>query len=225
MSCKFINPRVINVLVFAVGAAVGSAVTWKVLKTKYERIAQEEIDSTKEAFFGMLAMQQEETDNADVEDEDLEDDAEDGDLEEHPERINWSDFEDLDEGEDYEPDEEDREKYARLVDTYTNEKGGAEDVAKDPYVISPYDFGELDDYNQIELTYYEGDDTLEDDEYNIITDRDELIGPKALYTFGEYEDDSVFVRNERLRTDFQILKDYRKYTEARSIGPNRVGDE
>jgi hypothetical protein len=57
-----------------------------------------------------------------------------------------------------------------------------------------------------------------------VTDRDELIGPKALYTFGEYEDDAVFVRNEHLRTDFQILKDYRKYEEARGTSPNRVDD-
>ena len=42
-----------NVLIFAVGAAIGSAVTWKLLKTKYERIAQEEIDSVKEVF-GLL---------------------------------------------------------------------------------------------------------------------------------------------------------------------------
>ena len=98
-------------------------------------------------------------------------------------------------------------------------------MGTEPYVISPYDFGDLDEYAQIELTYYEGDDILEDDEYNIITDRDELIGPKALFTFGEYEDDAVFVRNERLRTDFQILKDYRSYTEARSISPSQVDDE
>ena len=44
MKCKFIN-----VLVFAAGAAIGSAVTWKVVKTKYERFAQEEIESVKEA--------------------------------------------------------------------------------------------------------------------------------------------------------------------------------
>lgn len=93
-----------------------------------------------------------------------------------------------------------------------------------PRVISPYEFGELDDYHTIELTYYT-DDILEDEDYNIVTDRDELIGPSALDTFGEYEDDSVFVRNDRLRTDFQILKDYRTYSEARSVGPSRVDDE
>ena len=97
-------------------------------------------------------------------------------------------------------------------------------MARDPYVIAPYDFGEIDGYHMIELTYY-ADDVLEDDSYCIVNDRDELIGRTALNTFGEYEEDAVFVRNERLRTDFQILRDYRTYAEARSISPKRVADE
>ena len=39
-----------NVFIFAAGAAIGSVVTWKLLKTKYEHIAQEEIDSVKKVF-------------------------------------------------------------------------------------------------------------------------------------------------------------------------------
>ena len=35
---------------FAVGALAGSAASWFILKKKYEKIAQEEIDSVKEAF-------------------------------------------------------------------------------------------------------------------------------------------------------------------------------
>ena len=93
-----------------------------------------------------------------------------------------------------------------------------------PYVISPYDFGELDGYSQVELTYY-ADGTLEDEDYNIVTDVDELIGSDSLLTFGEYEDDAVFVRNDRLRADFQILKDYRTYEDARRVGPDQVDDE
>jgi hypothetical protein len=211
---------------FAAGAAIGSAVTWKIVKTQYERIVQEELESIKEAFAGNdPAISQEQTDD----ESDGEDDT--------AHQINWDELEDLDDDDDeqYAPTEYELNTYTNIANNYTGEKGGAEnmadnvvhvhDVAKEPYIISPYDFGELDGYKQIELTYYEGDDTLEDDEYNIINDRDELIGPKALLTFGEYEDDSVFVRNERLRTDFQILKDYRSYTDARSIGPNQVDDE
>ena len=44
------NQWLSRIAIFTFGAAVGSLVTWKFLKTKYERIAQEEIDSVKEAF-------------------------------------------------------------------------------------------------------------------------------------------------------------------------------
>lgn len=207
------NCKLINALMFAVGAAIGSAVTWKVVKTKYERIAQEEIESVKETFAEYFTDHDDaSTDEATQEDE------------EPAHQIDWSELEDLDE-EDNSTDDGQND-YTRLVEQYTNnEKGGAENMTNAPYVISPYDFGELDGYRQIELTYYEGDDTLEDDEYNIVNDRNELIGADSLFTFGEYEDDAVFVRNERLRTEFQILKDYRSYAEARSIGPDQVGNE
>ena len=202
MNCKYIN-----VLAFAVGAAIGSAVTWKFVKTKYERIAQEEINSVKTAFANRFDDIKENIDETET--------AEDaGQM-----RLNWDDLEDLDE----EEDEDDLTEYDRLVNNYNKQKGGAEDMADRPYVISPYDFGELDDYRQFELTYY-ADGVLEDEDYNIVDDVDELIGQTSLYTFGEYEEDSVFVRNDKLRADFQILKDYRTYEEARSASPDQVHD-
>lgn len=204
MNCKFTN-----VLVFAVGAAIGSAVTWKILNTKYEKLIQEEIESIKEAFCD------------DQRDDIPEDEEPDGEFK----QINWDDLEDLKEEMDNEESEEfQRKEYKRLADNYTGEKGGVESMAKEPYVIAPYDFGELDGYSQVELTYY-ADGILEDEDYNIVNDADELIGRDSLNTFGEYEDDAVFVRNEHLQADFQILKDYRTYAEARSSGPSRVNNE
>lgn len=212
--------KLFNVLVFTVGAAVGSAVTWKVMKTRYERIVQEEIESIKDAFSD-LPTTPKEASEGDSEDDESQPKTK-------TKQINWEELEDLDEEEeDFTAD--DRMKYAHIANKYASEKGGANDMAtdgaRDPYVIAPYDFGELDGYDQIELTYYEGDDTLEDEEYNVITNRNELIGAESLFTFGEYEEDAVFVRNERLKADFQILKDYRSYAEARSIGPDQVDDE
>lgn len=212
MKCRFIN-----VLMFAAGAAIGSVVTWKLVEAKYERLVQEEIESIRGAF------SEEQTDE--------EDDESDTGTNDSFKQINWEDLEDLDD-EDEDDDEylHQREsdiakaEYEKLTSNYTSEKGGAEKVVEKPYVIAPYDFGELDGYSQIELTYY-ADGVLEDDEYNIVSDVDELIGSDSLFTFGEYEDDAVFVRNERLRTDFQILRDYRTYDEARSASPNQVGHE
>lgn len=221
MNCKFIN-----VLMFTAGAAIGSVVTWKVVKTRYERIAQEEIESVKEAFAEYFV------NNDDASVEEVSEDDEDR-PSSSSRQINWEDYEDLDEDDsaeedEYQADEADREEYARITSYYTNEEGGAEDMDKHigraPYVIDPDEFASLDNWKTVSLTYY-ADDVLEDEKYRIINNRDELIGPKALTTFGEYEEDSVFVRNERLKTDYEILKDYRTYDEARSIGPNKVDDE
>jgi hypothetical protein len=189
---------------FAAGAAIGSAVTYKVVKTKYDRLIDEEIESVKAAFAGN------EVDVAQEKPEEVEGQT----------QINWEDLEDLDEEEE---EDDDTTDYERLVNKYSKKKGGAEEMAERPYVISPYDYGELDDYHQFELTYY-ADGTLEDEDYNIVDDVDDLIGQTSLYTFGEYEDDSVFVRNDRLRADFQILKDYRTYEEARGMRPDQVNN-
>lgn len=202
MNCKFTN-----ILVFAVGAAVGSAATWMILKNKYEQRVQEEVESVKEALSGL-------TNNTEQSEENETEESED---EEEHHQINWDELEDLNEESD-----DELEEYANLTNLYSNEKGGAEKVkAKKPYVISPYDFGEIDEYRKIDLTYY-ADEVLEDEDGEIVTDIEELIGADSLNTFGEYEDDAVFVRNERLMTDFEILKDYRTYEEVTGESPRRV---
>lgn len=208
------NSKFINVFMFAAGAAIGSAVTWKIVKTRYDRLIDAEIESVKEAFADRLSETQEQNDS------DTDEESE----EPRARQINWEELEDLDESELEEPDEENTNDYKRLVGNYYNEKGGVENMDNKPYVISPYDYGELDGYSEIELTYY-ADGILEDDEYNIVTDAEELIGLGSLDTFGDYEEDSVFVRNDRLRTDFQILRDPRTYDEANGIGPGAVDDE
>ena len=64
--------------------------------------------------------------------------------------------------------------------------------------------------NTISLRYY-GDKVLTDEDDVIITNVDEIIGEDSLTHFGEYEDDSVFVRNDEMKADYEILLDLRKY--------------
>ena len=40
---------------------------------------------------------------------------------------------------------------------------------------------------------------------------DAIIGEGSLERFGEYEEDSVFVRNDRLKCDYEILLEPRKF--------------
>ena len=78
-----------------------------------------------------------------------------------------------------------------------------------PYVISPAEFGEHD-FETSTLTYY-ADGVLTDEVDDIIEDVDDVVGSDSLTHFGEYEDDSVFVRNEKYRLDYEILLDPEKY--------------
>lgn len=199
---------IVKGMIFAAGAAIGSVVTWKVVKTKYEQIAQEEIESVKEAFSNkditvedMAKAAVKEGFNVNISVENGEDSA--------AERVD--------------PDspsvsDEIRGIVERLG--YTAESTGEseenkeeeeEDDMEKPYVISPEEFGDCD-YITVSLTYYL-DGIVTNDQDKIITNVAELVGDNFADHFGEYEDDSVFVRNDRLGMDFEILKDYRDYYE------------
>lgn len=216
------NRKIINLIIFTVGAAIGSAVTWKIVKDRYEKIVQEEIKSVKEVFSDRFNSSNEEASSEESEEEMSEEDP----VSDYR-KFCWDDLEDLD------PSELEEEEYQADLIEYEDianiyKEGGADNMPssepREPYIIEPIEFGELDGYKTFELTYYE-DGILEDEDYEIVRNPEEILGPDALGSFGEYEDDSVFVRNEHLRADFQILKDYRTYDEARSIGPGRVDDE
>ena len=89
------------------------------------------------------------------------------------------------------------------------------EAKKGPYVISPDEFGEDQEYEQISLIYY-ADNTLADDE-DMVMDEEEIertVGMDSLTRFGEYEPDSVFVRNDELKTEYEILLDQRPYFEV-----------
>lgn len=160
---------------FALGAAAGSCVTWKVLRDKYARIAQEEIDSVKALF------------------------KDKGDKPEQKEE---------------QPNE--KEVYTQYVNNYLEHSAVKEEEklpVDRPYVISPDEFSEFEDYEAITLTYY-ADGVIADDEDNVIEDVNEMIGYDSLEHFGEYEDDCVFVRNDRVKCDYEILKDLRDFSDV-----------
>lgn len=172
---------------FVLGAAAGTAVTWKVLKTKYERLAQEEIKSVKEVYSKKLR----ENDNT------VGEQAEEQDVV-------------------YQEECEYTEKVKELgYSTFTESEGDnmKKKVKKKPYVISPEEFSEIDDYDTVTLFYYK-DQVVANTSDEVVDDVDELVGLDSLSRFGEYEDCSVFVRNEDLKTDFEILLDERKYTDV-----------
>ena len=91
-------------------------------------------------------------------------------------------------------------------------------------MISPEEFGEFEEYEKISLTYY-SNNILADENNEVIEDVEETIGVDSLTHFGEYEDDSVFVRNDARKCDYEILLDQRSYAEVVKQMPHRVEEE
>lgn len=120
-------------------------------------------------------------------------------------------------------DDETYEEYTSITSTYGCDL--VSNIGTDkPVVISPYEFGELEDYDQFSLTYY-ADGVLTDENDCLIEDVESIVGSESLTHFGEYEDDSVFVRNDRLKTDYEILRDQRNYTDVLNKKPYLKEDE
>lgn len=111
-----------------------------------------------------------------------------------------------------EKENEDKTEHETILrsEHYIYEEKEEDDDMEKPYVISPEEFGDYEDYERISLTYYT-DEVLTDENDEIVDNIDEVVGSDSLNHFGEYEDDSVFVRNDRLKCDYEILLDHRKY--------------
>ena len=92
-----------------------------------------------------------------------------------------------------------------------DEKGAASN--DDPYIISPDDFM-ASSYESSTPLYY-ADGVLADSDNNVISSSIRLLGPKALNSFGQYQEDTVFVRNDKLKTDFEIILDTREFSKIR----------
>lgn len=78
-----------------------------------------------------------------------------------------------------------------------------------PYVISPEEFGECG-YETISLTYY-SDGVLVDENDDLVDNANEIVGRDFASHFGEYEEDSIFIRNDSKKSDYEILRDYKNY--------------
>lgn len=186
-------------LAFAAGALIGSAATWYFVKDKYEKLAQEEIDSVKETF------------KKSYEDQEVN-------HEEEIHKVENKYYNSLAQNYNYEkksrPEailEEDEEEEVRKMD--------------EPYVIKPYEFGDYIDYEQISLLYFADGVLADEDTLDVIDDIEETVGEYFADHFGEYEEDSVYVRNDVKRCEYEILKDERQYKDVASKKYGQIANQ
>ena len=186
---------------FIIGAASGATVAWYLLKDQYETLAQEEIDSVKEVFARREQEMKDETVKRNVAEGIKDADRTKPDLKEYAEQLK-------------------KNGYTRYSDLSADDEGVSDKQTK-PYVIPPEQFGDDENYDQISLTYY-ADGVLADENDEVIDDVEETVGIESLNHFGEYEDDSVFVRNDTRKCDYEILLDQRTYSEVAEEMPHRM---
>lgn len=185
-----------KVCIFAVGAAIGSAVTWKLIDTKYSKRVDQELKEIEEYYENNYT----------------------------PKIVPYSGPASSEEEVQMEAA---KEEYKTIVaNNYSGKKGGSEsmEIGTAPYVIPPDEYDMEDDYDAETLTYYT-DGVLADDNDKIIEDVANIVGNDFASHFGEYEDDTVFIRNERLKTDYEICMDYRPYKDVVGSDSDPADDE
>lgn len=188
-----------NSLSFLFGAAVGTLITWQLSKTYYERINEEEIQSVKDRWRKKYAPEEESNDESPTERNVKSEDR--LTVARRPNRTDYRSSYDAD------------AKKDKIVQE-------GEPMQNKPFVIPPDEVGECD-YETISLKYFNDGVLMDDATGEVISDVEELVGVSSLSTFGLYEEDSVFVRNDELECDYEILADDRSYKEYIEEHPYR----
>ena len=193
------NNTIKNIVIFIAGAGAGVAISWKLLKTKYEQISREEIASVKEVYSRKENKIKEVLKDLDDEQENVVDKKEVKNYSKITENLGY-------------------------VSTQTEKEAKEETkLVEKPYVIPPDEFDELG-YDTVTLTYY-ADKVLVDEYDNRIEDVESLIGEESLTHFGEYEDDAVYVRDDIHEIDYEILLDIGTYAEVTGADDLYPGDD
>lgn len=177
------NSKIAFLLGMTVGTALGVGASWRLLKSHYKKIAEEEIESVKEWFYNKE--NSEKTSEAETEQEE---------TKEEKERLKVE----------YNNIVKKYDKTGVVTETVQSTH---------PYTISPDEYGEKDDYETVTLSYYADGVLADYTTDEIIEDVGALVGSDSLTKFGEYEPNAVFVRNDANRTDYEILLDTSRYTE------------
>lgn len=186
-----------STIAFVTGAIVGATAAWFLVKDKYAKLAQEEIDDVKATFARRFNNQH--TEQASEEEE----------VTVKKEENRFAAISSLNA---FDPPEVDNTDYSSITSAlgYSGDVIDEPEEVDKPYVISQHEFGEFGDYMEISLTYYE-DGIVADDDDEIIDDVEAVLGTDFM---NEFEDDIVLIRNDARKCDYEVSRDYRTYHEV-----------
>lgn len=172
-------------------------------REKYERIAQEEIDSMREHYEKTTKKVKELTEATEAAAEDLRN------YREHLMEYASDPAESEHPSDDILSEQEELEATGERI---TREDEENRDKPCEEIHVS--EFGENPTFATETLTYYIYDDILVDDQEITIDRPEDLVGGVLLESgFTQNGRDNIYIRNYRLRTDYEIIKVYAGYQE------------
>lgn len=205
-----------TVIGFLVGLVIGSVLTYHGLKNKVEAEIDEEVKKLKEFYKDQLEKQQAEYFEKEEYLKSKAAVAEDkGSV--VSKIINLKNVEKFEEKQN---DETEDEAGSEEITTSAFEILEDNIIAQDkPFVIEEDRVGEYISYDLISLIYF-SDGVLTDDWEVPVENPDETVGKEYVEYF-ETGEDVVYVRNDKLKCDFEITRDLRTYEEVKEEGNER----
>ncbi len=187
-------------LYFALGVAAGAGASWYFWKEYHRKRADEEIQSVKEAFAPKKPKEEtQEKKEPQMSSEQI--------AYEKKRQSKLQDYRALIRESGYQT----RTSPKDLLDDDPNEQMLGDNVTK-PYVIKPEEFDTLDNYDSVCYTYYADGVLVDEDEDPLeIPEIATSIGLDFASHFGDYDEDSIHIRNDLRHIDYEIVRDLRKY--------------
>ena len=176
--------KVKGLLIFAAGALAGAFAGARIAKKHYEELAQEEIEEVRAYYKNK---EKEETNAI-----------------EEPEKIEEKSIE-VEEKKEYDTIIK-HGNYMTMEEDKENEDDELYSSDDEPYIIDPSEFGNYGHYATQTCTYF-ADGVLVDDVDEVIEDPETLVGNYHVDIFRDFDATSVYVRNDWMKMDFEIIRD------------------
>lgn len=182
-----------EVLIFAFGVAAGSVATYFLVKKHFEDISNEEIASVKEVYRSKI----EAVDRVRK-------------IQEEKDK-----YKDIVFSENYSSEKEEDSEELDEEEKWESERIFPEEESDIPYSITPNQFvNEKGYYDKVSVYYYDEDDVYCYENEETINNPSDLFGENI--SFGEFEEDVAYIRNDKLSVDFEILRQHASYSEMTS---------
>lgn len=97
--------------------------------------------------------------------------------------------------------------------------------SEEPEIISEEEYGELDEYEKVTLTYYSDGILADDLSDEIVDDAESKVGTDYIRNIVDDGEDVVFVRNDIEKVDYEIIKSLQTYKEVTGNDPSPAETE